>query len=154
MQTRERAHCARSVFSFIKKKKKKCSMAGWYPTYQFICSMVGWCADIPVHMFYCRVVSRCTSSHVLRPGGTPTHQFVCSMAGCYAYIPVSMLFYGWVVSRRTNEHLLGTQQRSSYFAVASHESLLLFVFFHFEVCMIENECSEKREACLFFFFFF
>ena len=32
-------------------------------------------------------------------------------------------------------------------------SLLLSIFFHFEVYNIENECSEKRETCIFYLFF-
>ena len=49
---------------------------------------------------------------------------------------------------------LCNQQKRSYFALASHDSLLLFIFSHFEVYRIENECSEKRELVFFFFFFF
>ena len=51
MQTRERAHCARSVFPFIKKKKKKKKLDSHFPksdrlfhriTWQFIVKQVWW----------------------------------------------------------------------------------------------------------------
>ena len=32
-------------------------------------------------------------------------------------------------------------------------SLYSFIFFHSEVYMIANECSEKREICLFFYIY-
>ena len=52
-------------------------------------------------------------------------------------------------------HFLGNQQKSSYSALAYHEPLLLFIFFHLQVYMIVI-VSEKREIFFmtFFFFFF
>ena len=58
-----------------------------------------------------------------------------------------------VVRWRTSKHVLGSQPKSSYSALASHEFLLLFISFHFEVYLIENKCSEKRETYLVLFFF-
>ena len=54
-------------------------------------------------------------------------------------------------------HFLGNPQKRSYFALASHNSLLwfqFFFFFQFEEYLIENKCSDKRETFTFFFFFF
>ena len=51
------------------------------------------------------------------------------------------------------QQFLGNQQKGSYFPLVYHESLLFFTFFEFEVCMIENKWSEKRETFFFFFFF-
>ena len=58
----------------------------------------------------------------------------------YANIPVGKAFF------------LGNQQKSSYFALASNESLLLFIFFPFELYLIKNECSDRRETLFFSFF--
>ena len=58
------------------------------------------------------------------------------------------------VEGRPTKPFLGNQQMSSYFALASQESLLLFILFHSEVYVIENKCSEERETFFFFFFFF
>ena len=67
----------------------------------------------------------------------------------YMDMPVHLKVQGLVVCSRTSKCLLGNQQESFYLALASHESLLLFPFFHFEVYMTENKCPEKKETCLF-----
>ena len=40
-------------------------------------------------------------------------------------------------------------QRKSCLPVVYREFLLLPIFFHFELYMIENECAKKRETCHF-----
>ena len=44
-----------------------------------------------------------------------------------------------VVRWCTSKHSLGSQQKNSYFALSSVESLLLFISFYFAVYMIENK---------------
>ena len=68
------------------------------------------------------------------------YQFTCcTMAGWYTVVPVS-------ISQEPAKDL--------QFALASHGSLFLFISFHFEMYMIESECSEKKETCFFIIFIF
>ena len=62
--------------------------------------------------------------------------------GRSADVPVHLTVRVAGVTRRTSEHFSGDWQMGSYFALVSHESLLLFTFFHFEVHMIENSYSK------------
>ena len=57
-----------------------------------------------------------------------------------------------VVCRRTMKRLLINQQKSSCFYLVS--ALVHFLFFLFEACMIENECSEGIETFFFLFSIF
>ena len=65
--------------------------------------------------------------------------------------PVHVLYHGRVVHRHTSKNFLSNQHKSSHFALTSHDSLVLFIFFHSEVYMIENNGSEKGDSCFFFF---
>ena len=90
----------------------------------------GWYTDVPVNLM------------VQSASGTPMYQFTwwCKQR---------------VVHGCTSKHLLGNPQKSSYFALASHESLLLSILFFFFTLkyMIGNQCSEKRETLVFLSFF-
>ena len=78
------------------------------------------------------------------------------MVGCLGLLTLTVggtyQFTLWcrqqVVHRRARKHFVGHQKKSSCFALTSHDSLLLFIFFHFEVYMIEKEYSVKREISL------
>ena len=89
----------------------------------------------------CKVVRRCTSP------------FDGAGAGWYADVPVHLVVQEQGGTLTISKHFSSNQQRSSYFPLVYHESLLLFIFFQTEVYMIENKCSEKRETCPPFFFY-
>ena len=54
-------------------------------------------------------------------------------------VPVHLIVQMGSVMPAHNKHFLGNQQKG-YFALAYFDSLLLFIFFHLQVYMIENEC--------------
>ena len=59
-----------------------------------------------------------------------------------------------MVCRYASKPFLGNHQKSLYFALAYHDFLHLFIFFHLKVYMIENECFWKGGNLPFFFLFF
>ena len=60
----------------------------------------------------------------------------------YTSVPVYVLFHGRVGHQRTSKQILGNNQESSIFALASHTSLLLSIFHHLEV--MENDGHVER----------
>ena len=73
---------------------------------------------------------------------------LCTAGGILGYHSNNV--EGRVVSYDINKQILDNPQMSSVFALAYHDALLLFIFSHFHVYMIENKPFEKGETYHFF----